>query len=157
MSSENLQTKKPHKLFGMIFSWWRTYEIINVSDIIICILFIFTQNFVDIAAYSMIFLIACIVFLLISTVTFFTYFYYRSFGTKMHYAYFFSAVIYCLVCIAMTLVSIVKFFKEDEATNSLEEEINEKNIGGFLIVLLTSMSIYQSYLIFVLVKIFFFK
>lgn len=97
----------------------------------------------------MIFLVACIIFLLISTATFFTYFYYRSFGTKIHYAYLFSAVVFCLVSLAMTLLCTIWFFMDDEK--------DSKDVGGFLIILLSFLSIYQSYMIYVLIKIFFLK
>ena len=152
MTSESLQTKKPHKLFGMIFSRRRTYEIINISDIIICILFLFILNFVEYKPYLVLFLLVAIVFLLISSATFFTYFYYRSFGTKMHYAYFLGAVIFDFVSIAMTVVTALQYFQ-----NEAKDLKDAKDRSGFLLSFLVFMSLYQSYLIFVLVKIFFLK
>lgn len=116
MSSQALETKKPHKLFGMIFSRRRTYEIINISDIIICILVIFIHNFIPYSLHSIIYLFATIVFLLISSVTFFTYFYYKSFGTKMHYAYYWSAVVFSILSIAVTFISFFLLFDNGKQT-----------------------------------------
>lgn len=67
----------------------------------------------------------------------------------MHYTYFLCAVIFCIVTIAMTIVTFFKYFETEEKSG--------KDANGFLMIFLTAMSIYQSYLIFVLVKIFFLK
>lgn len=104
MDTQSLKTGKPHKLFCLIFSRRQSYEIINVSDIIISIIFLIWFNFVPASKYQLLFCIVNIVFLLISTATFFTYYYYRTFGSKMHYTYFISAFLFCLITIMIAVI-----------------------------------------------------
>ena len=71
-----LNTKKEFKLFCMTFKRRRLYEIINISDIIICIIFLFLYNFIPYSPSYIFFILYSIGFLIISSVTFFVYFYY---------------------------------------------------------------------------------
>jgi hypothetical protein len=91
---------------------------------------------VDYTTYPIFFLSATLIFLLVSTATFFTYFYYWSFGTKMHYVYFFFAVVFCIVSIAMTVLSSIRFFEPEDKNNS------KRDTNGFLMVFLMFMSGY---------------
>ena len=54
----------------------------------------------------------------------------------MHYVYFFFAVVFCIVSIAMTVLSSIWFFEPEDKNNS------KKDINGFLMVFLMSMSGY---------------
>ena len=52
----------------------------------------------------------------------------------MHYAYFLFAVMFCLVSIAMTVVSAIRYFEV--------EKKDDKDISGFLMIFLLTMSAY---------------
>lgn len=83
--------------------------------------------------------------------TFFTYFYYRTFGTRLHYVYFFSSTFYALMIVIETIVFIADLFKETK-----EDELKEQNSYIYTVFLLAT-SLYKIYSSYLLYQIFFLK